>query len=205
MPLTLESTDYIPAIDAALDTEQLSSIRSRVQAYLPADYKTRRHPAIDTTYTPSFAPSLLAEGARISAQRPRDPGSGIDLTRYEAEALDAADARAALAAAYSTASHLGGRAANLALLEAYGRNAWLVGNAALEDVLRGLERDVEARRMELERWGEARRAGGAAAKGQLEGLEREWRRAVGGSVDVKVAVEELRVGVLEAKRAGGKV
>jgi len=213
MPLTLESTDYIPSIDAALDAEQLSSIRSRVQAYLPVDYKSRLHSAVDTTYSPAFPPSLLAEGERISSARPRDTGSGIDLSRYEADALDAADStgsdaarwRAALAAAYSTTSHLAGRAANLALLESFGRNAWLVGNAHLEDVLRALERDVEAQRMELERRAEAGRVSGAAAKTRLEDLEREWRSAVGGGVDVKVAVEELRMGILEAKRAGGKV
>ena len=222
MPLTLESTDYIPSVDAALDQDQLSSIRSLVQAYLPVDYRTRLHSAVDSSYEPAFPQSVLAEGERISAERARDPGSGIDLSRYEAEALDgpaASDSnndgdagtpqreqwRAALTAAYSTSSHLGGRAANLALLETYGKNAWLVGNAQLEDVLRALERDIEGSRMGLELLDDERRARGTVAKTQLDGLEHEWKKAVGGGVDVKVAVEELRMGVLEAKRTGGKV
>jgi hypothetical protein len=39
----------------------------------------------------------------------------------------------------------------------------------------------------------------------LENLESEWRKSVGGLVDVQLATQELRQKIAEMKRAGGSV
>lgn len=216
MPLTLEATDYVPTIDDALTTGQLESVRSRIQAYLPIDYKTRLHHGVDKSYEPEFPQWLLEEGQRIVEDKPRSQGEGVDLSRYEAEALEPPPRttptsdedkpellqqwRETLQRAYSTSTYLSGRLTNLSLLETYGKNAWLIGNSQLEDVLRELEREIEARRGTLEQVEDVRRSQSARVNPQLDTLENDWKRSIGGIVDVQLATEELTQKALAAKR-----
>jgi pre-mRNA-splicing factor SPF27 len=147
---------------------------------------------------------------------------GIDLSRYEADALEPPPRttptsdedhpetlqrwRDTLSRAYATATYLTGRQTNLGLLETYGRNAWLVSNGQMEDVLRELEREVEAKRTEAG-WLEAvRREVGETVKRRVEQAESEWKKGVREMVEVQVAAEEVRMTVLEKRRmaAGGR-
>ncbi|KAI7615785.1 hypothetical protein KC343_g10007, partial [Hortaea werneckii] len=118
---------------------------------------------------------------------------GIDLSRYEA--LDA-PARGDLPAwkttlqqAYTSAEYLRGREVNLGLLETYGKNAWLISNARLEDELKALEREVEAAKLELEAVEQGRRAMQSNVAGELQGLEETWRKGVGRMVEAQAAAE----------------
>lgn len=97
-------------------------------------------------------------------------------------------------------SYLGGRRQNLALLDSYGRNAWLVGNWHLEAELRALEAEVAAARREVDLVTVQRQRlqGGAAA--EVQGLDEAWRRGVARVLETEVAAEGLRREVLGVQR-----
>lgn len=72
------------------------------------------------------------------------------------------------------------------MLEQHGRNAWLVGNAQLEDELRAYERELaQVKGASDEVLGELKRLQ-EDAHAQLEGGERAWRTAVERLVQVGV-------------------
>jgi pre-mRNA-splicing factor SPF27 len=90
---------------------------------------------------------------------------------------------------------------NLSLLETYGKNAWLVGNSQLEDILRALEKEVDAMKAEQEAVESDRRAAQENAAAEMKGLEEGWRNGVGRMIETQAAAERLRMGILEMKRA----
>lgn len=112
-------------------------------------------------------------------------GTGIDLARYEASALEAPERtsphsderdpellvqwRQTLQRAYGLNTYLGGRLTNLSLLETYGKNAWLIGNSQLEDILKSLEADLAAAKRRMRMF--LRRGGGSRRV-----LRGRWRR-----------------------------
>lgn len=94
------------------------------------------------------------------------------------------------------AEYLSLRTDNLALLETYGSNAWLIGNAGEETALGVLEEELgrlkeEATRVNRERKGQNLEVGGEVGK-----LEGRWRKALRGVVEVEIACaameEEIR-------------
>ncbi|KAI1773442.1 Pre-mRNA-splicing factor SPF27 [Hypoxylon cercidicola] len=158
----------------------------------------------------NFSPLITGELERIGAKQPLD---AIDLARYEADAAssspsssslpsDPSALRAALSRAYAAATYLSGRRAHLQLLDAYGKNAWLVGNWQLEAELRGLERELEEARREVDLVNIRRRRAQDDAAGEIRGLDGAWRRGVGKVLETEVATEELRQRVLEMRRSG---
>ena len=52
------------------------------------------------------------------------------------------DMKTTLQKTHTASTYLHARAQHLALLDTYGKNAWLVGNARLEDLLKDLEAEV---------------------------------------------------------------
>ena len=76
------------------------------------------------------------------------------------------------------------------MLDAHGRNAWLVGNHLLEAQLGTLEKELEGCRAEVNRVNWERQMGQEARRSEMEGGEREWKRGVGGLVEVLVAGRE---------------
>jgi pre-mRNA-splicing factor SPF27 len=91
---------------------------------------------------------------------------------------------------------------NLALLEGFGKNAWLVGNSQLEDVLRDLERELARTKQETESVNKSRKAEQEAIEGELDVLEEGWRRGIGRVVEAEIAAEELRREILRRRREG---
>ena len=138
---------------------------------------------------------------------------GIDLSRYEAPEPPArtSDAegnstpnldewRQTLQKAYTASSHLAMRHENLALLEENGKNAWLIGNTQLEDILRGIEKELTETKETAEAVNKERKIAQEASKGELVGLEESWKRGVGAILDVELAGEGLRMQILEQRR-----
>ena len=138
---------------------------------------------------------------------------GIDLSRYEAPEPPArtSDAdgnstpnldewRQTLQKAYTASSHLAMRHENLALLEENGKNAWLIGNSQLEDILRGIEKELTDTKETAEAVNKERKVAQEASKGELVGLEESWKRGVGAILDVELAAEGLRMQILEQRR-----
>jgi pre-mRNA-splicing factor SPF27 len=104
--------------------------------------------------------------------------------------------------AATSAQYLRARETNLGLLEAYGKNAWLVGNARLEDELKALEKEVADKSMEKEDVARERREAEMGLAAEMQTLEETWKVGVGRMLEAQAAAEGLRLEILERKREG---
>jgi pre-mRNA-splicing factor SPF27 len=86
------------------------------------------------------------------------------------------------------------------LLEELGKNAWLIGNSQLEAILRQLERELEELKVATESVNKSRKTAQESSRGEMIGLEETWKRAIGRSLEVEVAIEETRQQILEKRR-----
>jgi pre-mRNA-splicing factor SPF27 len=212
MALTTAVHDSLPYIDSEPSAAERAAAQALIDASLPAD--TSSHPSLPPLSAHTFSPLMEAEMLRIASKTPL---TAIDLTRYEAleppattphsdeqdpETLHAW--RAALAKAYTSHSYLTARHSNLVLLEQFGKNAWLVGNSQLEDLLRDLERELAERRTEIDLLAVQRRDAQEAVGGEVKGLEEAWKRGVGRVLETEVAAEGVRREVLERRRGGAR-
>ncbi|KAF4300722.1 Breast carcinoma amplified sequence 2 [Botryosphaeria dothidea] len=207
MPLIHESHDSLPYVDVPLTDTDRRTAAALIAAELdPSSTAHQLHPSIPASYEPSFPPLVAGEHARLAAGAPKDAGTGVDLSRYEAldapvDSADPAAWRSTLRAAYTSSAFLSARLTNLSLLERYGKNAWLVSNAQLEAILRDLEADLARARDEIEAVEQARRTAQAAAAPEMGLLEEGWRTGVKKVVETEAAAEGLRRQILERKRA----
>lgn len=96
------------------------------------------------------------------------------------------------------------RQENLALLEENGKNAWLIGNSQLEEILHGLERELTQMKEDVEYVNKQRKLAQEARQGELSGLEETWKRGVGAILDVQLAAEGLQLQILERRREMAK-
>lgn len=86
------------------------------------------------------------------------------------------------------------------MLEEHGRNAWLIGNSQLEDILRDLEKELADTKEAAEEVNKQRKLAQEARQGELVNLEETWKRGVGAVLDVELASEGLRMQILEHRR-----
>ncbi|KAI9772730.1 MAG: hypothetical protein M1840_000325 [Geoglossum simile] len=206
MPLIDVSHDSLPYIDPAPTPQQRTAIESLITASLAPERLTALHPLLPALPPSTLSPLLEQEVARHAAKQPLV--GGIDTSRYEA--LDAPTTGSAasyydvLQKAYASSTHLHTRNQNLALLEQFGKNAWLVGNAQLEDILRGVERELVDTRQQTEEVNKLRKAGQEGVRGEMEGLESAWKKGVRGVVETEIAAEGLRLEILRQRREGAE-
>ena len=202
MPLIQSTASALPYIDAAPSAEALVAADTLVQAELASEDQSVLHPSIPTQKQLHFSDLLEAEHARIAGGQAKE--GGIDLSRYEA--LDAPANgdieawKATLQQAYASTEYLRGREINLGLLETYGKNAWLIGNSQLEDILKYLEREVEVLKLEQEAVEAQRKAAQANVAGEMQSLEEGWKTGIGRMIEAQAAAEGLRQEILERKR-----
>ncbi|KAL4911586.1 hypothetical protein BDW74DRAFT_10436 [Aspergillus multicolor] len=207
MPLINESHDSLPYIDATPSAQARANAERLIASELPSDHQTSIHPSIPEFPEPKFSPFIQQELERKAAGLPLT--GGIDLSRYEAPEppsrgpngtpnLD--EWRQTLRKAYTASSHLSSRHENLTLLEEGGKNAWLIGNSQLEDILRGLEKELAETKEATENVNKQRKIAQEASQGEMTGLEESWRRGVGAILDVELAAEDLRMKILEQRR-----
>jgi pre-mRNA-splicing factor SPF27 len=136
-------------------------------------------------------------------------GGGIDLSRYEApeapsDEHDMAAWKSTLQRAYASTTYLTGRTSNLSLLESeLGKNAWLIGNSQLEDILRQLEKELEEVKVATEEINKSRKAAQEESRAELMALEETWKAGIGRVLEAEVAVEETRQQVLQKRRQQG--
>jgi len=198
--LTPSQLTPITDIDPAPTTADLSSATTLLTSALTPEHAETIHPSIPTTYTPHFSPWITAAHNTIaSTGLPRAPGTGIDLSRYEAPSLPTStsssipsssspsDAHTYLSTALTSTSYLTQRALSLSLLERFGKNAWLVSNSQIEYELRAIETELLQVRDKVEAVEERRRGMQEGVRGEVEGLESAWREGVGRAVEVEVA------------------
>ena len=175
------------------------------------------HPSLipSASYAPKFSEALEKEHARLAAD-PNSKITSIDLSRYEAlepppntdptsdedkpELL--AQWNDTLKKAYASSEYLRSRLTELGLLEKFGKNAWLISNSQLEDILKALETDLAGMKAQVEATEAARRAQQENIKGEVVALEGSWKRGVGRVLETEVAAEGLRREILERRRAG---
>lgn len=112
-------------------------------------------------------------------------------------------AQSSLREAYISSHYLRHRGQHLELLNQFGKNAWLVGNAQLEGILEGVERELVDVRGKVEDLNRGRKAAQEAGRGEMEGLERGWREGVGRVVEVEVEIGRLEGRRREVLREGG--
>ena len=130
---------------------------------------------------------------------------GIDLTRYEAPEKPADDSeietwRKSLRQAYMSSSYLSGRLTNLSLLEEFGKNAWLISNSQLEDILRDLEKELSEQKEAVENINKSRKAAQEESRAELVGLEEAWKQGVGKAIEVQLATDGVRREILQRRR-----
>jgi len=130
---------------------------------------------------------------------------GIDLTRYEAPEKPADDSeietwRKSLRQAYMSSSYLSGRLTNLSLLEEFGKNAWLISNSQLEDILRDLEKELSEQKEAVENINKSRKAAQEESRAELVGLEEAWKQGVGKTIEVQLATDGVRREILQHRR-----
>ncbi|KAI1142551.1 Pre-mRNA-splicing factor SPF27 [Hypoxylon sp. FL0543] len=196
-----------------VDPEPTPAERAAAESLIAAEQQSTPTPSPTTTLLPplpepKFTPLITAELSRVANKTPL---KAIDLTRYEAPDDENNEASTSnqsalqeqLQRAYAAATYLQARHTHLQLLDAYGKNAWLVGNWQLEAELRALERELDAARKDIDVVNIQRRRAQDEAGGELRGLEETWKRGVGRVLETELATEGLRQQVLERQRGGG--
>ena len=163
------------------------------------------HPTLPTLDDPKFSDLIEKELERINAGQPIK--DGIDMSRYEApdEPSPEADAevwRGSLRSAYTSSAYMSGRHTNLALLEELGKNAWLVGNSQLEEILKNLDQELAVLKEEVDSINRERKTAQEGSKGEILALQETWKQGIGRLVEVQMATDQLRRGMWERKRAG---
>ncbi|KAF2249758.1 hypothetical protein BU26DRAFT_518315 [Trematosphaeria pertusa] len=219
MPLINESYDALPYVDAPPDEASLAAAKALVEKDIQSSGvdAAQLHPALipAASYTPKFSAAVEQEHARLQAD-PKSKFSAVDLKRYEdleappntsptsdedrPEVL--AQWNAALKKAYTSSEYVSARLMELGLLEKFGKNAWLIGNSQLEDILKSIEAELADVRRQQEEMEALRRSQQESVSGEMKTLEETWKRGVGRVLETEVAAEGLKQQILDRRRAG---
>ncbi|DAA75087.1 TPA_exp: Uncharacterized protein A8136_2185 [Trichophyton benhamiae CBS 112371] len=211
MSLINETHDSLPYIDEDVTPQVRAELSRLIDAELPADNRSTLHPSLPELPPTKFSPLIEQELERKARNEPIS--GGIDLSRYEAPEIPPSstdpnadpatvidDWRQTLRRAYAAHLHLSIRKENLALLEAHGKNAWLIGNMQLEEILRRTEKELHDTTEATEAVNRERKLRQESVRGELAALEDTWRRGVSGTLDVEIAAEKLRRDILDMRR-----
>ncbi|KAH7130269.1 Pre-mRNA-splicing factor SPF27 [Dendryphion nanum] len=219
MPLIHESYDSLPYVDAPPTDHALAAARAVIDADIKSAGidQSQLHPALipAAAYTPNFSDLIEQEHARLLTD-PTSKLSAIDLKRYQdPDAPPNTDPTSdedrpeilakwekALKAAYVNSEYLNGRITELGLLEKFGKNAWLIGNSQLEDILKNIEAELAVVRKQQEEVEILRRSQQEVVQGEIVTLEKAWKEGIGRVIEAEVAAEGLKQQILEKRRAG---
>jgi pre-mRNA-splicing factor SPF27 len=178
---------------------------------------THMHPSIveATAYTAAFTPAIAAEHARLQTD-PSSKLAAIDTSRYEPPDAPSnttprsdeerpellAQWNTALRQAYTQSEYVNSRTTELGLLEKFGKNAWLVGNWQLEEILKEIESELKDVRRQGDEVEAARRAQQESVAGEIRMLEASWAEGTRRLAQTEVAAEGLKMEILDRKRQG---
>lgn len=154
----------------------------------------------------TFSDLVAKELSRVDAGQPRS--GGIDASRYEEPDEPSADDdavtwRKSLRSAYVSNIYLQSRHTNLSLLEELGKNAWLVGNSQLDQIMKGLDQELATLKEEVDSVNRERKVAQEGSKGEILALEDTWRKGIGRLIEVQLATDQLRREIRQEKRAAG--
>ncbi|KAM0255483.1 hypothetical protein ACHAQJ_005710 [Trichoderma viride] len=204
MALTPAYHESLPYIDPEPSSQALAA----AHALVAAEQSTFSPPPTQPFKEASFSAAITTELSRLASST---PSQTLDLSRYEAQeippptgkqqqASSPDDLRKPLSNAFVSSSYLSSRAQNLKLLDAHGRNAWLLSNYHLEDELRSLERDLADTKRDIDLLNAARASRQNDVKAEVQGLEHNWRAGVGRVLETEIAVQELKEQVRQELR-----
>ncbi len=171
---------------------------------LRAIKRTAPHPLLARAEESRFSELISKEIERVAAGKKIK--GGIDLTRYDAPETPSANAdvkawRDILRQAYSASSYIAARQTNLQLLEEMGKNAWLISNSQLEELIKSLERELERLKRETESINKERKTTQETSQGEIAALDATWKEGIERLVKVQLATDGLRQ---EALKRGGR-
>lgn len=176
-------------IDPEPTPAELAAARELIDAELKNNNNGRQPPA-PASREPVFSAMMQTELDRIASASPLSP---LDISRYEAhDAPSAPDLPPVLAKSAVSQAYLEARLAHLSLLDRHGKNAWLLGNHALEAELAALERDLAAAKRDVDILNIERRRRQEEVRGEMLMLEETWKKGVGRVLETELAVEELK-------------
>ncbi|KAK3351201.1 Pre-mRNA-splicing factor SPF27 [Neurospora tetraspora] len=221
MPLITTIHESLPYIDP----EPTPSDRSAAEALIATERSLvpddPYHALLPPPYSPSshLTPLLQSEFDRIASSLATNPDAppklnALDLSRYSSlpeiptpsdlTAMDSSEASTLLSSllekAYTDHAYVAQRRAHLALLDAYGKNAWLIGNWQLEGELKAIEKELAEAKREIDLVTLQRKQAQDEAGPEILGLEDTWKKGVGRVLETEAAVEGLRRQVLEVRR-----
>lgn len=188
-----------PAVRA--EVNRLVQEEMRRSTRTPADILTEL-PPVPEFKAESF-PMFARECERVRAGKP--PVSSVDTRRYEGAAPQGGKAgdveawRGALEQVTSHLQHTDGRHENLDLMLRYGANTWRVHNQHLDAFLAKAQKEVSARRREIELLNRDRRLNQQAAAVELSRLALRWREGVHKNMDIEAACRMLNREIQELK------
>ncbi|MCJ1394967.1 hypothetical protein MMC18_007848 [Xylographa bjoerkii] len=213
MPLIQDSHDSLPDIDLDISAQARSEAATLLAQELSQDYAETIHPLLPAFPLPKLSPLIVAEVERVAAKQSL---TAIDVSRYEAleppartdptsdetnpELLEVW--KTTLQNTYASSTHLHTRLQNLALLEQFGKNAWLIGNAQLENILKGIEKRLLETKEQIEQVSQARQFTQEGIRGEFDGLSEGWKRGIGRFVEVQLAAEQVKRDILARRREG---
>ncbi|RMZ76575.1 hypothetical protein DV737_g4745, partial [Chaetothyriales sp. CBS 132003] len=179
MPLVFESHDSLPYIDpdaSGSDREEADALISRELRKINQE---ALHPSLQPLHGLSTSELMRKEIDRVSTGSSWE--GGIELSRYEAPDEPGLDDNAqiwhkALRTAYTSSAYLAGRGINMSLLEELGKNAWLISNSQLDDILKSLDKELELLKQETDLVNRERKAMQESAKPEIIALEDTWKR-----------------------------
>ncbi|KAH8697093.1 BCAS2 family protein [Talaromyces proteolyticus] len=211
MPLINEWHASLPYIDGEPGPQARARAEQLISTELSPESSSALHPSIPPLPESRFTAFIQQELARKEAGLPLT--GGIDLSRYEAPEAPSETAksedeatqalkkwRETLRKSYTSSSHLSMRHTNLSLLDENGKNAWLIGNSQLEDILRNVEKELAEAKGAVENIHKERKVAQESSHGELASLEETWKNGIGATLDVEVAAETLRLQILEQRR-----
>ncbi|KAK4168849.1 Pre-mRNA-splicing factor SPF27 [Cladorrhinum sp. PSN259] len=203
-----ESLPYIDPTPSSPELLAAQSLIARERLQVPDDPHHALLPPPLTTATgtggPFLTPLLQSEFSRLSSD-PSSKLSALDLSRYSSLPSQPSNPtketlQTALSQAYTSQSHISLRRTHLALLDSYGKNAWLTGNYHLEGELKALEAELAQTKKEIDLLTLQRKAAQDQAGPELVELEKTWKAGVGRVLEAEAAAEALRREVLEVRR-----
>ncbi|KAF9882059.1 bcas2 family protein [Colletotrichum karsti] len=194
-----------------IDDEPTPAEREAAESLIRAELAISEPAAPPAYKEASFSPLIELELERVASKQPLKV---IDLERYQTQepfpepgqpktAEDRRRLEDSLRKAYVSYAYLDARAQNLGLLDKYGKNAWLIGNWGLENELKALERDLAETKRQIDILTVARRRQQEEVAGEMKGLEENWKKGVGRTLETEIAIEQLRREVLEKMRVRG--
>nr|CDP25159.1 Putative protein of unknown function [Podospora anserina S mat+] len=202
MPSITTIHESLPYIDSPPTSTQLTAAQTLITRERTLHPDDPNHALLPPPYHPQFlTPLLTSEFSRLSSTSPPPKLNALDLSRYNTLPSQPPNPtphslQSELSKAYTSHAYISSRRSHLALLDTYGKTAWLVGNYHLEGELKALEKELAQTKQEIDLVTLARKTRQEEVGPEMRMLEENWKMGVGRVLETEVATEGVRREVL---------